>query len=101
MCCATVIGRRNLLKRQGAAVTAGFPEGAAPDTILQRAAAYIEELIPSLRKAIAKAEAPPKKKGPAATVRRRAVTALIDERISSRPQAMLPCEHVRRVRHHA
>ncbi|GIL94940.1 hypothetical protein Vretimale_1053 [Volvox reticuliferus] len=56
---------RNLLRCEGAAVTAGFPVGAPPDTILQRAAAYIEDLIPSLRKAIAKAEAPPKKKGPA------------------------------------
>ncbi|KAG2427994.1 hypothetical protein HXX76_011980 [Chlamydomonas incerta] len=55
---------RNMLRKQGAAVTAGFPTGAAPDTILQRAAAYIEDLIPAMRKAIAKAEAPPKKKGP-------------------------------------
>ncbi|GFR47083.1 hypothetical protein Agub_g8770 [Astrephomene gubernaculifera] len=59
---------RNLLKREGAAVTAGFPAGSPPDSILQRAGAYIEDLIPTLRKAIAKAEAPPKKKGPGPAV---------------------------------
>ena len=59
-----------MLKREGAVVTAGFPAGAPPDSILQRAAAYVEDLIPSLRRAIAKAEAPPQKKGPAATVSR-------------------------------
>ncbi|EFJ52544.1 hypothetical protein VOLCADRAFT_103034 [Volvox carteri f. nagariensis] len=66
---------RHMLKREGAAVTAGFPVGAPPDTILQRAAAYVEDLIPSLRKAIAKAEAPPKKKGPSAAPPPRVVAA--------------------------
>lgn len=41
---------RNMLKKEGAAVTAGFPTGAEPDTILQRAAAYVEDLIPAMRK---------------------------------------------------
>ncbi|KAG2497803.1 hypothetical protein HYH03_004074 [Edaphochlamys debaryana] len=54
---------RNVLKKSSPAVTAGFPAGSPPDLTMQRSAAYIEDLIPSLRKAIAKAEAPPKKKG--------------------------------------
>ncbi|PNH00455.1 Leucine--tRNA ligase, cytoplasmic, partial [Tetrabaena socialis] len=41
---------RHLLKREGAAVTAGYPSGAAPDFILQRAAQYVEDLIPAMRK---------------------------------------------------
>lgn len=52
-----------MLKRQGGVVTAGWPVGAAPDMVLHRAGAYVEELIPQLRKGISKAEMPAKKKG--------------------------------------
>uniref|UniRef100_A0A383W6K7 leucine--tRNA ligase n=1 Tax=Tetradesmus obliquus TaxID=3088 RepID=A0A383W6K7_TETOB len=51
-----------LLTRQGSVLRAGWPTAAEPDFIMQRAAQYIEDMIPSMRKLIAKAEAPPKKK---------------------------------------
>uniref|UniRef100_A0A7S0UUZ6 leucine--tRNA ligase n=1 Tax=Polytomella parva TaxID=51329 RepID=A0A7S0UUZ6_9CHLO len=44
-------------------LNSGFPQGAEPDYVMQRAAAYVEDLIPSLRKLIQKAETPIKKKG--------------------------------------
>eukprot|EP00882_Tetradesmus_deserticola_P006429 GHRQ01006765.1.p1 GENE.GHRQ01006765.1~~GHRQ01006765.1.p1 ORF type:complete len:1052 (+),score=503.60 GHRQ01006765.1:66-3221(+) len=51
-----------LLQKQGSVLRAGWPAAAEPDFIMQRAAQYIEDVIPSMRKLIAKAEAPPKKK---------------------------------------
>lgn len=54
----------NLLKQPGTVLKAGWPQGAPPDFVMQTAAEYIEEIIPSLRKLIQKAEAPAKKKGP-------------------------------------
>eukprot|EP00879_Flechtneria_rotunda_P020422 GHRR01021486.1.p1 GENE.GHRR01021486.1~~GHRR01021486.1.p1 ORF type:complete len:246 (+),score=120.66 GHRR01021486.1:1280-2017(+) len=58
----------NLLKKQGNVITAGWPAAAEPDFVMQRAAQYIEDIIPSMRKLIAKVEAPPKKKKGAAAV---------------------------------
>ncbi|GAB4822876.1 hypothetical protein N2152v2_009922 [Parachlorella kessleri] len=51
-----------LLRRPGLVVNAGWPQAPAPDFVLQRAANYIDNTISNLRKAIAKAEAPPKAK---------------------------------------
>ncbi|KAF8060524.1 leucine--tRNA ligase [Scenedesmus sp. PABB004] len=51
-----------LLARPGSVITAGWPAADEPDWVMQRAAQYIEDVIPAMRKAIAKAEAPPKKK---------------------------------------
>lgn len=56
----------NLLKKEGFIVNAGWPEAAPADLMLQQTAGYIEATIHSLRKAIAKAEAPPKAKKGAA-----------------------------------
>lgn len=53
-----------LLKRPGCILNSGWPVGGSPDWVMQRAAQYIEDTIPALRKLIQKAEAPPKKKGP-------------------------------------
>lgn len=58
----------NLLKKDGLVVNAGWPSAAEPDFLLQKTAAYIEETIVNLRKAIQKTELPvkPKKGQPAA-----------------------------------
>jgi leucyl-tRNA synthetase len=53
---------RNLLHKTGAAITAGWPATGAPDFVMQRAAQYIEDTIPALRRLIQKAEMPAKKK---------------------------------------
>lgn len=45
---------RHLLHKQGSALTAGWPAAAAPDFVMQRAARYIEDMIPSIRKQIQK-----------------------------------------------
>eukprot|EP00878_Enallax_costatus_P006705 GHUV01007030.1.p1 GENE.GHUV01007030.1~~GHUV01007030.1.p1 ORF type:complete len:1031 (+),score=336.93 GHUV01007030.1:253-3345(+) len=53
----------NLLQKQGSVLRAGWPQAAEPDFVMQRQAQYIEDhFIPSVRKLISKAEAPPKKK---------------------------------------
>jgi len=52
-----------LLKRQGSVLTSGWPAGDAPDFVMERAAQYIEDFIPTLRKLMQKAETPAKKKG--------------------------------------
>jgi len=59
------VWRRVLKKRGGGGVLAAGWPGAAdglgePDFVMERAAAYVEDLIPQLRKAVAKAEAPAK-----------------------------------------
>ncbi|GAX85489.1 hypothetical protein CEUSTIGMA_g12905.t1 [Chlamydomonas eustigma] len=53
----------NLLGKQGFVVTSGWPVAGEPDFVMQRAAQYIEDLIPTLRRLIQKAETPAKKKG--------------------------------------
>jgi len=53
----------NLLKQQGSVLNSGWPQGQEPDFIMQRAAQYIEDLIPSMRALKSKAEMPPRKKG--------------------------------------
>eukprot|EP00195_Chlamydomonas_chlamydogama_P014672 CAMPEP_0202900896 /NCGR_PEP_ID=MMETSP1392-20130828/12094_1 /ASSEMBLY_ACC=CAM_ASM_000868 /TAXON_ID=225041 /ORGANISM="Chlamydomonas chlamydogama, Strain SAG 11-48b" /LENGTH=1103 /DNA_ID=CAMNT_0049587353 /DNA_START=121 /DNA_END=3432 /DNA_ORIENTATION=- len=50
----------NLLGKQGTVLNAGWPVGEAPDFVMQRAARYIEDMIPNLRKLIQKAETPAK-----------------------------------------
>ncbi|KAL6757784.1 hypothetical protein V8C86DRAFT_1623510, partial [Haematococcus lacustris] len=57
-----------LLRRPGTVLTSGWPTGAEPDFVMQRAAQYIEDFIPDLRKQIQKAEAPPKKAKPGTQV---------------------------------
>lgn len=52
----------DLLKKQGSIVTAGWPEAAPANLLLQTTATYVENTITLLRKSIAKAEMPPKKK---------------------------------------
>ena len=52
----------NVLKREGRVVVAGWPETPAAEPRIAMASEYIESMIPSWRKAIAKAEAPPKAK---------------------------------------
>ncbi len=52
-----------LLSKSGTVTKAGFPAGAAPDAVLASAARYLDETCASVRKGIAKACAPPKKKG--------------------------------------
>lgn len=68
---------RHLLQRPGSVLTAGWPAAAEPDLVMQQAAKYIEDIIPSLRKLIIKVEAPPKKKKgggePAETVKVRRI----------------------------
>ena len=56
-----------LLKKSGTVTKAGFPVGAAPDAVLASAARYLDETCASVRKGVAKACAPPKKKGGGAT----------------------------------
>jgi leucyl-tRNA synthetase len=56
-----------LLKKSGTVTKAGFPIGAAPDAVLASAARYLDETCASVRKGVAKACAPPKKKGGGAT----------------------------------
>jgi leucyl-tRNA synthetase len=51
-----------LRRKPGLVVTAGWPEAAPPDAALAQAAAYLEATLASLRRGIAKAEAPPKAK---------------------------------------
>jgi leucyl-tRNA synthetase len=54
----------NVLKKSGLVIKAGWPASSKPDLLLQRTATYIESAIVTIRKAIAKAESPPKvKKG--------------------------------------
>lgn len=57
---------RHVLQRPGSIITAGWPAADPPDFVMQRASQYIESLVPSLRKLIAKAETPAKKKKGAA-----------------------------------
>mmetsp|Transcript_29049 Transcript_29049/g.72774 ORF Transcript_29049/g.72774 Transcript_29049/m.72774 type:complete len:889 (+) Transcript_29049:1024-3690(+) len=52
----------NILKREGSVMTAGWPEVPVADPTVAMASTYIEAMIPSFRKAVAKAEAPPKAK---------------------------------------
>jgi len=52
----------NILNREGSVVKAGWPSAPAPNPTVAMASEYIESMIPSFRKAIAKAEAPPKAK---------------------------------------
>eukprot|EP00884_Botryococcus_braunii_P021860 jgi/Botrbrau1/8358/Bobra.0046s0019.1 len=52
----------SLLGKEGSVLVAGWPSTPEPDFALQRAAQYLEEQIPSLRKAIQKAETPAKPK---------------------------------------
>lgn len=52
----------NVLKRSGSVLTAGWPDVATPNVTVAMASSYVEGVIPSFRKAIAKAEAPPKAK---------------------------------------
>lgn len=53
---------RDLLKKPGAVLTAGWPHDApAPDAVLRAAAAALEGTINSARRGITKLEAPPKK----------------------------------------
>lgn len=55
---------RDVLRRPGSALTAGFPAPSAPPNFALKAAAeYLVEEVAVLRKGIEKAEAPPKKKG--------------------------------------
>jgi leucyl-tRNA synthetase len=51
-----------LLKKSGTVTKAGFPVGDAPDAVLAAAAKYLHETCGSVRKGIAKATAPAKKK---------------------------------------
>jgi leucyl-tRNA synthetase len=58
---------RRVLRKPGSVLTAGWPGedvlgkgNAEPDFVMERAAAYVEDLIPALRKSVAKAEAPAK-----------------------------------------
>lgn len=53
----------NLLGKQGSVLVSGWPKADAPDFVMQRASQYLEDLIPTLRKVIQKAETPAKKKG--------------------------------------
>jgi leucyl-tRNA synthetase len=53
---------RSVLGRPGTVLTAGVPEGGAPDPVLAAAAAALDAAVGSLRKAVAKAEAPPRAK---------------------------------------
>jgi len=53
-----------LLGRPGTVTKAGFPVGDAPDKVLTAASKYLDEMVSTIRKGIAKAVAPPKKKGP-------------------------------------
>ena len=50
----------NVLKKDGLVIKAGWPTAAAPDLVLQQTAAYVDFTIGNIRKAIAKAETPPK-----------------------------------------
>lgn len=50
----------DLLKKDGLVVKAGWPAADPADPLLQQAARYLDHLITNLRKAIIKAEAPPK-----------------------------------------
>lgn len=52
---------RALLHKPGSVLVAGWPAAAAPDVTLQRANAYLQEVIGDLRKLLAKHLAPPKK----------------------------------------
>lgn len=51
-----------VLGREGSVLVAGWPEVPQPDFVLKMAEEYIEKLVTHLRGAIAKKEAPPKKK---------------------------------------
>lgn len=51
-----------VLGRPGSVLISGWPEVPQPDFVLKMAAEYIEKLVTHLRGAIAKKEAPPKKK---------------------------------------
>jgi hypothetical protein len=46
-----------------------MPPGDAPDFVMQRAAQYIEDVMPVIRKEVQKKEAPPKKAKPGQEVR--------------------------------
>lgn len=52
----------NVLGKEGLVIKAGWPTAAAPDLMLQQMAAYVDLTIGNIRKAIAKAEMPPKPK---------------------------------------
>jgi len=52
----------SLLRREGSVLKSGWPQCPAPDPTVAMASEYIEDAIPAFRKAIAKAEAPPKTK---------------------------------------
>lgn len=83
---------RNLLLRAGSALTAGWPAAEEPDYKLQRAAKYLEDLVPTLRKLIQKAETPAKKKGggvPAAPVRITRADVFIAQRFVGWQEAVL------------
>jgi leucyl-tRNA synthetase len=53
---------RNILKAEHTVLRAGWPQLEPADAGLRMAAEFIEKLIPKLRAAIDKKEAPPKKK---------------------------------------
>ena len=52
-----------LLQKEGTVTKAGFPVGSPPDAKLAAAAKYLDETCGSVRKGVAKATAPQKKKG--------------------------------------
>jgi leucyl-tRNA synthetase len=52
-----------LLGKPGTVTKAGFPTYVEPDKALMAAARYLDDLVSSIRKGVAKATAPPKKKG--------------------------------------
>jgi leucyl-tRNA synthetase len=52
---------RTLLHKDGSVLVAGWPAASPPDITLQRANAYLQDVIVDLRKLLAKQIAPPKK----------------------------------------
>lgn len=52
---------RTLLQQPGSVLVAGWPAASTPDVTLQRANAYLQEVIVDLRKLLFKQLAPPKK----------------------------------------
>jgi len=67
----------SLLGQPGSVLSSGWPVADTPDFVMQRASQYIEDMIPTLRKVIQRAETPVRKKGAAEPPAQRVVKGTI------------------------